>query len=150
MIFSLAWMKYHLYWSLKSSCFEFFGDEKYGILWAKKLCYDMIFTNYWKVLALNFSVMGNTVFFFSQKVDGKMIFTWPFWAFHDILGIWKWFFCAVGITYVIRYNYGKIKVDSFDSFPLEKTMTFHNIIILIKSVWNKHKNNNITTTLIYY
>ena len=29
-------------------------------------------------------------------------------------------------------------------------MSFHNIIILIKSVWNKHKNNYVTTTLIYY
>ena len=37
-----------------------------------------------------------------------------------------------GITYVISHNYKKIKVDSDNSLPLEKTMTFHNIIILIK------------------
>ena len=41
MIFSLAWifsMEYHVYWSLKScSCFKLFGDEKYGIFWAKTL-----------------------------------------------------------------------------------------------------------------
>ena len=61
-------MKYHLYWSLKSSCFEFFGDEKYGILWAKKLCYDMIFTNYWKDFVLNFLVMENTVFFWDKRL----------------------------------------------------------------------------------
>ena len=36
-----------IYWLLKSSCFELFGDRKYGL-------------------------------FFSQKLDGKMIFTWPF------------------------------------------------------------------------
>ena len=35
----------------------------------------MMFTDYWKVLVLNFSVIGNTVFFLSQEVDGKMIFT---------------------------------------------------------------------------
>ena len=46
-----------------------------------------------------------------------------------------------GITYTIYYNYAKIKVDSYDSLPLEKTMTFHNFIILIKSVFNKDKNN---------
>ena len=36
-----------------------------------------------------------------------------------------------GITYVISHNYAKIKVDSCNSLPLEKTMTFHNVIILI-------------------
>ena len=36
------------------------------------------------------------------------------------------------ITYIISHNYAIIKVDSYDSLPLEKTMTFHNVIILIK------------------
>ena len=42
-----------------------------------------------------------------------------------------------GITYVSSNNYAKVKVDSYDSFPPKKIMTFHNAIILIKSVWNK-------------
>ena len=46
-----------------------------------------------------------------------------------------------GITYTTYHNCAKIKVDSYDSLPLEKTMTFHNVIILIKSVFNKDKNN---------
>ena len=46
-----------------------------------------------------------------------------------------------GITYVISHNYAKIKVDSYDSLPLEKTMTFHNVIKLIKSFFNKDENN---------
>ena len=29
--------------------------------------------------------------------------------------------------------------EKYDSLPLEKTMTFHNVIILIKPVWNKDK-----------
>ena len=37
-----------------------------------------------------------------------------------------------GITYVISYNYAKIKVDLYNSLPLEKTIIFHNVIILIK------------------
>ena len=46
-----------------------------------------------------------------------------------------------GITYVISHNYAKIKVDSYDSLPLEKTMTFRNVIKLIKSFFNKDENN---------
>ena len=58
---SRSWWKDDIYWLLKSSCFELFGDGKYGL-------------------------------FFSQKVDGKMIFTWPFWAFHHIPGLGKYGF----------------------------------------------------------
>ena len=36
-----------------------------------------------------------------------------------------------GITYIISHNYAKIKVHSYDSLPLEKAMTFCNVIILI-------------------
>ena len=46
-----------------------------------------------------------------------------------------------GITYIISHNYAKIKVDSYDSLPLEKTMTVHDVIIIVKSVFNKDKNN---------
>ena len=56
-----SWRKYDVYWLLESSCFELFGDGKYGL-------------------------------FFSQKVDGKMIFTWSFWAFYDIPGPEKYGF----------------------------------------------------------
>ena len=38
-----------------------------------------------------------------------------------------------GITFVFSYNFAKIKVDSL---PLEKTLTFCNVNILIKSVFN--------------
>ena len=100
---------------------------------------NMIFTNYWKVLVLTFSGIGNTVFFepkgwwkddicwllrsycselfgdgkyglfFTQEVDGKIIFTWYFWAFHDIpgLGIYG-FLCSVGnleTLIQIRFNW---------------------------------------------
>ena len=46
-----------------------------------------------------------------------------------------------GITYVISHFCTKIKVDSCDSLPLERKLAFHNIIITIKSVFNKNKNN---------
>ena len=40
----------------------------------------------------------------------------------------------------IFYSYGRIKVDSYDSLSLEETLTFH-VLIVIKSVFNKDKNN---------
>ena len=43
-----------------------------------------------------------------------------------------------GITISINYNFGKIKIDSYNSLPIKKIFTFH-VIILIKSVANKSK-----------
>ena len=42
-----------------------------------------------------------------------------------------------GITYVISHSYSRKKVDSYDSLPLENTLTFHNVIMLINSVSDK-------------
>ena len=33
------------------------------------------------------------------------------------------------------------EIDSYNSLPIEKILTFHNVIMLIKSVINKNKNN---------
>ena len=35
-----------------------------------------------------------------------------------------------GITCVFSHYYAKIKVDSYDSFPLEKLLTLHNVLML--------------------
>ena len=45
-----------------------------------------------------------------------------------------------GITHVVSHNYAKMKPDSYDSLPLEKAMIFYNVLILIKSVFNKGTN----------
>ena len=34
-----------------------------------------------------------------------------------------------------------MRIDSYNSLPREKILTFHNVIKLIKSVVNKDKNN---------
>ena len=47
-----------------------------------------------------------------------------------------------GITYAMSHNYAKIKVDLYDSLSLEKTIIFHNAIILVKSVFYKDRNNS--------
>ena len=45
-----------------------------------------------------------------------------------------------GLTYIFSHKNAKIKVNSYDSLPLEETLTFHNVIIFIKSVFNKDQN----------
>ena len=62
---------------------------------------------------------------------------------YDLIYNWIRYLIGVkfGIVYVISHNNAKIKVDSYDSLPLEKTLTLHSVIILIKSVFNKDKNN---------
>ena len=46
-----------------------------------------------------------------------------------------------GITYLFPHNYTRIKIDSYDSLPLEKTLTLHYGIILINSVIHKNQNH---------
>ena len=44
------------------------------------------------------------------------------------------------ITDSINHNFGKIRIDSYNSLPIKKNLTFRNVIILIKLVVNKNKN----------
>ena len=41
----------------------------------------------------------------------------------------------------INHNSARIRIDSYDSLPIEKVLTFHNMIKLIRSVVNRYKNN---------
>ena len=45
-----------------------------------------------------------------------------------------------GITDSINNNFGRIRNDSYNSLTIKKILTFHNVIILIKPVVNKNKN----------
>ena len=45
------------------------------------------------------------------------------------------------IAYGFCHNYAKIKIDLNDSLPLEKALTLHNAVILIKSIFNKDQNH---------
>ena len=47
-----------------------------------------------------------------------------------------------GIAYVFSHGYAAIKIDSYDSLSLEKTLALHNVIILIKPVFNKNQNHS--------
>ena len=45
-----------------------------------------------------------------------------------------------GITDSNNHNFAPIRIDSYKPLPIEITLTFHNIVILIKSIVNKNKN----------
>ena len=48
----------------------------------------------------------------------------------------------VGITDVFSDCYARMKVDSYDSLPIEKTLTLNNLKILINSVFCKYQNHH--------
>ena len=37
-----------------------------------------------------------------------------------------------GVTYSISHNFAKLRIYSYNSLPIEKTLTFHSVIILIR------------------
>ena len=125
-----------IYWFLKSFLFKLFGNGKYSLFWDKKFDEKMIFTDYWKVfvlgnrkvLVLEFSVMGNTLF--SQKVDVKIIFTWFFWAFHDIPGPGKYSFSCSGHT-GFRINIWRLSQECIN-------WTFLKILKLLSKILISH------------
>ena len=43
-----------------------------------------------------------------------------------------------GTTYIFSHYFAKIKVDFFDSLPIEKILTLYNVIIHIKPFLNKN------------
>ena len=59
------------------------------------------------------------------------------------------------ITYVFSHNYAKIKIDSYDTLPVEKILTFHNMIILVNPFSTNvsprkfyiRRNNNIVYSI---
>ena len=51
-----------------------------------------------------------------------------------------------GIIDSVNHNFRRIRIDSYNSLSIEKISTFHNVIILIKSVVDKNKNYYFTNT----
>ena len=85
-IFSLAWNI--VYWLLKSHCFQFFGDGKYGRFffeaksWWKDNIYQLLKSSCFELFH-----DGKCSLFWGQKVNGKIIFT-DYWKVH-VLSYWK-------------------------------------------------------------
>ena len=56
-----------------------------------------------------------------------------------------------GITFSISYNFAKVRIHSYNFLSIEKILSFHIVIILIKLVVNTNKNNYyLTATAIYF
>ena len=47
-----------------------------------------------------------------------------------------------GVTNSVNHNFERIRTDSHNSLPIEKILTFHNVINLIKSIIYKKKNHH--------
>ena len=50
----------------------------------------------------------------------------------------------------MEFNFGKIRIDLCNYFPIEKILTIHNVIIVIESVVNKSKNENYYNILLEF
>ena len=48
-----------------------------------------------------------------------------------------------GITNSINHNFGKIRTDSYNSLPIKKILTFHNVIMLLIRI-------KLNATIIYF
>ena len=92
-----SWWKDDIYWLLKRSCFELFVDGKYVLFESRIWWKDDI---HWLLRSSSFELFGDRKYslFFSQKIDGK-IFTWSFWAFHDIPRLRKYGFSRSDLCY---------------------------------------------------
>ena len=49
---------------------------------------------------------------------------------------------------LILFNYAKVKIDSDDDLPLQKTLSMHNAVILIKSDFDKNHNQYYYNTFL--
>ena len=45
-----------------------------------------------------------------------------------------------GIADSINHNFARIRIHSYDSLPIEKMLTFHHVITVIKLVFNRNKS----------
>ena len=84
-----SWWKYDIYWLLKSSCFELFGNGKYGLFLRQNLV-----KSYWLLTCFEFFEDGKYGIFWTKKlmerwyllVTEKFLFwTFPWWEIRSFL-----------------------------------------------------------------
>ena len=51
------------------------------------------------------------------------------------------------ISEVYSHDFMKIKISSDGDLPLQKTLSMHNVVILVKSVFNKNHNYDYQTSI---
>ena len=93
-----------------------------------------------KSLRIRFDKIDGFIIILDGKTKHLVLFDYR--LFYEICDRIKYLISEnTGITRSINHNFGKIKIDSCNSLPIQKILTFHNVIILIliKSVINKNK-----------
>ena len=73
-----------LFWTFRGWGIRFFFEPR---SWSKDDIYWLLRSSCFELF-----VDGKYGLFYRQKVDGKMIFTWSFWAFYDVPGPGKYGF----------------------------------------------------------
>ena len=91
--------------------------------WLNRICRNVLGMLQGDVLRTNISKLGSSLELFGS------------WFYHRIYDRINYLICKKG-NYKdgINRNFARIRIDSHNSLPLEKILTFHNVIILIKSV----------------
>ena len=70
------------------------------------------------------------------------IVIFDYWLYDEIYNTIRYLISKKsGIKNSIYHNFPRIRIDSYNSLPIQKVLTFPNVIILIKSVVNKNKNH---------
>ena len=111
-----------------------------NILLDKKLyenisVYDILYktSTVPKPLHIRFDKIDGLIVILDGKVKHVVLFDYG--LFGKICDKIKYLICEKsGITNSINHNFETIRIDSYNSLPTEKILTFHNVIILIKSV----------------
>ena len=85
----------------------------------------------------------NKVHGFIRVYDGtRYLVLFDFEKYHDFFKRIRYLIeVKIGIIYGLFHNYAMINVHSYDFLPLKKALTFHNVMIHIKSVLNKDHNH---------
>ena len=78
-------------------------------------------------------------YYSSFAADGCYMYL-SFSIFYFINVYCKFVICLCMNKKIYKIKKVKKRIDSCNSLPIEKMLTFHNVIILIKSVVNKNKN----------
>ena len=81
------------------------------------------------------------------KIDGFIIVydeirylaIFDYWLYDQIYKMIRYFITEKS---GINYNFARIRTDSSNSLPIDKILTFYNVLILIQSVVNKNKNHH--------
>ena len=85
--------------------------ENTVVFWSQKVNGNMMFTDYFKILVLNFSEMGNTIFFWAKELMEKwyllstekfMFWTfwrWEIWSVFELKSWWKDDICLVFLSF---------------------------------------------------